>query len=119
MAGFQAGGVAPQDSQDKDKTSVGVEETKEPSVIQCRWFTALSAIGAGCLCLLAIWNPECKVGQKSKLEISLYRNMNSSSAEKHSVEEDDFSVEAECVVLDQNAVGDRDAVVAAGVAASL
>ena len=45
--------------------------------------------------------------------------MNSSSAEKHSVEEDDFSVEAECVVLDQNAVGDRDAVVAAGVAASL
>ena len=30
-----------------------------------------------------------------------------------------FSVEAECVVLDQNAVGDRDAVVAAGAAASL
>ena len=51
-------------------------------------------------------------------ESSLNRNMNSSSTEQHSVEKDDLSVEAACVVLDQNAVGDRDAVVVAAAAVS-
>ena len=51
-------------------------------------------------------------------ESSLNRNMNSSSTEQHSVEKDDLSVEAACVVLDQNAVGERDAVVVAAVSAN-
>ena len=87
MTGFQAGGVAPQDSQDEE-TAIRVEETKQPSVIESRLLGTVRLVPLLLLwlCLLAIWNLECKVRQKSKLESSLYRNMNSSSAEQHSVE---------------------------------